>query len=65
MKVGYFSIMQNSSDGKINWEKITGQPIIEKGKYFRHVRFQKPLLIRMDGKKGLAVITMNRQISEQ
>jgi hypothetical protein len=60
MNVGYFSINQGLPNGKINWEKINNQKIIEQGKFFRHVRFEKPLLIRMDGKKGLAVITMSK-----
>ena len=58
MKVGYFSISQGSSDGKIMWEKLDEQEIVEQGKYFRHIRFKEPLLIRMDGKKGMAVITI-------
>jgi CheY-like chemotaxis protein len=59
MNVGYFSIDQTGQDGTVNWEKLNAQTIIEKGSFFRHVRFEKPLLIRMDGKKGIAVITMN------
>lgn len=59
MNVGYFSINHESNDGKIVWEKLNNQKVIEEGKFFRHIRFEKPLLIRMDGKKGMAVITMN------
>jgi hypothetical protein len=59
MNVGYFSINHESNDGRIIWEKLKRQNVIEEGKYFRHIRFEKPLLIRMDGKKGMAVITMN------
>jgi len=59
MNVGYFSINQGSHDGTIIWEKLKKQKVIEKGKFFRHIRFDKPLLIRMDGKKGMAVISMN------
>jgi hypothetical protein len=59
MNVGYFSINEGSNDGTIIWEKLSKQKVIEKGKFFTHVRFEKPLLIRMDGKKGMAVISMN------
>jgi len=41
------------------WDKLKNQEIIEDGKFFRHIRFKKPLLIRMDGKKGMAVISLN------
>jgi len=60
MNVGYFSINQGSNDGRIDWDKLAGQEVIETGKFFRHIRFEKPLTIRMDGKKGIAVITMNK-----
>ena len=59
MNVGYFSIDQDAKDGIICWENIQKQNVLEKGKFCRHVRFEKPLCIRMDGKKGMAVITMN------
>ena len=59
MNVGYFSINQESNDGTIIWKKLKSQKVIENGKFFRHIRFEKPLLIRMDGKKGMAVISMN------
>ena len=59
MNVGYFSINQGTNDGTIKWEKLKEQNLVENGKFFRHIRFEKPLLIRMDGKKGMAVISMN------
>lgn len=59
MNVGYFSINEGSDEGTIIWEKLNKQKVIENGKFFRHIRFEEPLLIRMDGKKGMAVISMN------
>jgi hypothetical protein len=60
MNVGYFSISHETNNGSINWDKLNHQKVIEKGKFFSHIRFEKPVLVRMDGKKGLAVITMNQ-----
>lgn len=60
MNVGYFSVNQEDPEASISWEKIKMQNIIEKGRFLRHIRFDKPLTIRMDGKKGMAVITMNQ-----
>jgi Phosphoenolpyruvate synthase/pyruvate phosphate dikinase len=60
MNVGYFSINQESDNGIIDWNKLASQRVIETGKFFRHIRFERPLTIRMDGKKGIAVITMNK-----
>jgi hypothetical protein len=59
MNVGYFSINQDSEEDKICWENIRNQHVVDKGEFFSHVRFEKSLLIRMDGKKGMAVVTMN------
>lgn len=58
MNVGYFSVNQDIDD-KISWDNIKKQQVIESGEFFRHVRFEKPLIIRMDGRKGIAVISMN------
>jgi len=60
MNVGYFSINQASGKGKINWDKMNNQNAVVQGRFFRHIRYEKPLLIRMDGKKGMAVITVNQ-----
>jgi hypothetical protein len=58
MNVGYFSVNQESLNGSIFWDKLQEQKTVAKGEYFHHVRFEKPLLIRMDGKKRMAVVSM-------
>lgn len=58
MNIGYFSVNQNTTDGLIDWRKLHDQKLIHRGKFFRQVRFDTPLLIRMDGKKGIAVISL-------
>jgi hypothetical protein len=60
MNVGYFSINPESQGGSIMWDMLKEQNVVESGKFFRHIRFEKPLLIRMDGRKGMAVISMNK-----
>jgi hypothetical protein len=60
MNVGYFSINQSSMDGSIFWEKLRNQKTIAKGEFFHHIRFEKPLLIRMDGKKRMAVVSTTK-----
>ncbi len=57
--VGYFSVGSGSQNDSIIWDKIKEQRLMEKGKFFSHIRFEKPLLIRMDGRKGMAVISLN------
>lgn len=59
MNVGYFSINQDSDQDKICWENIGSQHVVTNGEFFSHIRFENPMLVRMDGKKGMAVITSN------
>ena len=58
MNVGYFTIPHNSNDSIINVNLLKNQPVIEQGKYIRHVSFEKPLHIVMDGKNRQAVIAV-------
>jgi CheY-like chemotaxis protein len=60
MNIGYLSVNQDTNDGTIMWERLKKQKVISKGNFFRHIRFEKPLIIRMDGKKGMAVISFKR-----
>ncbi len=56
MNVGYFSILQDSPSSRINWEKLTQLQTIHSTTFFRHVRLEKPLQIKMDGRKRIAVV---------
>lgn len=59
--VGYFTIDMNASDngGMLRKDLLDAMPAIEETTYVRHVRFDKPLRILMDGKKqeGVACLT--------
>lgn len=57
MNVGYFSVLQEMSGSFIKWDVLDRQPLIQRTEHFRHVRFEKPLSIKMDGKKRIAAIT--------
>jgi hypothetical protein len=56
--VGYFSVQPEKSGSFITYKKLDEQELIEKTKFFRHVRFKKPIKIRMDGKKRISVVTV-------
>jgi hypothetical protein len=60
MNVGYFSISEETYGGVVKWDMLKKQKVVEKGKYFRHVRFNNPVKVRMDGRKGMAVISINQ-----
>ena len=57
MNVGYFSIQPELSRSYIRWETLKKQQVINQTKYFRHIRFEKPLSVSMDGRKRIAVVT--------
>jgi hypothetical protein len=57
MNVGYFSIQPELSKSYIRWEVLKMQKVINQTKYFRHICFDEPLVVSMDGKKRIAVIT--------
>ncbi|MCK4655138.1 MAG: hypothetical protein KAU01_11910, partial [Candidatus Cloacimonetes bacterium] len=57
MNVGYFHIPYGSSTDFISWDWLNKQNIIEKTNYFIHVRMDQPVVVKMDGRKGLATIS--------
>ena len=59
MNVGYFTVQPEIEKGYIKYDILQEQEEIEQTKYFNHVRFKKPLKVRMDGKKRISVITLN------
>ncbi|MDY0151375.1 MAG: PEP/pyruvate-binding domain-containing protein [Candidatus Cloacimonas sp.] len=56
MNVGYFTIPYVSQTDFVDMDWLLAQPIKERGDFFVHVEFPHPLIVRMDGKTGLAVI---------
>ncbi len=59
MNVGYLSVQHVSSIDFIHWEKLDQLPAVKESAFFRHVRFDKPLTVLMDGKKRISMIMMN------
>ena len=50
--VGYFTVDTNTEEGGfVNKEILDAMPAVEETQYVRHVRFNRPLRILMDGKK--------------
>ncbi len=56
MQVGYFTIPFVSSSDFIDWDWLQEQEEITRTEYFIHRRVKRPLIIKMDGKKGIALI---------
>ena len=56
--VGYFTINAYMNDGIYNQEFLNAQPAVEETTYLRHVHFDTPLVVKMDGKKKTGVVMM-------
>lgn len=54
--VGYFTINAYSGDGVYDQTFLDAMPAVEETKFLRHVRFEKPLVVKMDGKRNLGVV---------
>ncbi|WP_300727461.1 PEP/pyruvate-binding domain-containing protein [uncultured Bacteroides sp.] len=56
--VGYFTINAYINDGLYNQKLLDEMPAVEETKYLRWVHFDKPLSVKMDGKKKLGIVAL-------
>lgn len=54
--VPYFSVSFDRTGSKINWDWFKRQKTVEKNRFSSHVRLNKSLTIRVDGRSGKGVI---------
>ena len=54
--VGYFTVNPYIGDGYYDVDFLSSQPVEFENEYIRHVRFDAPLLVRIDGKTSTGVI---------
>jgi len=57
--VGYFTVNSFKNEGIYNKELLDLMPAVEETQYVRHVRFDRPLKIMMDGMKQEGVVVLN------
>ena len=57
MNVGYFHIPYGTSTDFISWDWLEKQNIVERTNYFIHVKMEHPMVVKMDGRKGIATIS--------
>ncbi len=56
--VGYFTVNAYRKDGIYNQQALDERPAVEETSFIRHVRFDKPLVVKMDGKKKIGVVIL-------
>ncbi len=60
MNIGYFSVSDTASASYIRWNMLENKELKTSFKYLKHVRFDHPLQVLMNGKRRTAVI-LNKQ----
>jgi hypothetical protein len=56
MNVGYFSVPYNSRASKIKMEALRQQKVVAETEFIKHVEFNKPLSVLMNGRERKALI---------
>jgi CheY-like chemotaxis protein len=54
--VGYFTINPYIKDGYYDLAFLSGQPAFHEDEYIRHIRFENPIRIEIDGRKNIGVV---------
>jgi hypothetical protein len=56
MNIGYFDIPSSSETNFIDWDWLRRQPAAHRSEHFLHLRFEEPLVVKMDGRKRISVV---------
>jgi len=59
--IGYIDIPLNSKECLIDWSWLEEQSLNEKMNYVHHIRLSSPLIIKLDGRLGQAVVIKPEQ----
>mgnify|MGYP001444981461 CR=1 FL=1 len=54
--VSYYTIEYGSKDSYCDYEYLKLLPAVYENEYLRHIRFEKPIVIKTDGKKNIGVL---------
>jgi hypothetical protein len=55
-QVGYFTVNPDAGEGFVDWQWLAEQEAVEERGCVRHLRFQKPLVVVMNGKTSRGMI---------
>ncbi len=57
-QVGYFTVNPEARQGLVRWEWFAAQPAVSERGGVRHLRFEQPFVVRMNGRRSEGVILM-------
>ncbi len=60
LNIAYFSVFLDKDPKAINYDILNSAKVIEETKYFKHVRFDKPVEVIIDGKKRRGAILKSK-----
>lgn len=56
LNVGYFTVNENVGEGFVDWDWLAQQPAMEEMGCVRHLRFQRPVTVSMNGRVQKGII---------
>ncbi len=54
--VGYFTVNPQAGEGFVDWNWLAAQPAVSEGDYARHLQFDRPIGVTMNGARNEGVI---------
>ena len=54
--VGYFTVNPDAGDSFVDWDYLAAQPPVRESAFVRHLRFPRPVMVKMNGKANQGVI---------
>ncbi|MGB9747180.1 MAG: PEP/pyruvate-binding domain-containing protein [Bacteroidales bacterium] len=57
--VGYMTVNMHRNEGKTDVDFLNRMPAVYEDEFIRHVRFEKPLVAKIDGRKNVGIIYYN------
>ena len=55
-RIGYFTVNAFTDMGFIDWDWLSKQPAVEELTFIRHLHFEDPLMVRINGHKNMGII---------
>ncbi len=59
LRIGYFTVPLNPEHGGMDWSRLDKGPVVSESENVRHLRFDKPLTVMIDGRTGHGVILLD------
>jgi hypothetical protein len=56
LRMGYFHIKNKSKREFVHWEWLQQQPVFRRGQFIKHLRFDQPLKVKLNGRTSSGVI---------